>query len=252
MKPLALLPMLLGAVAFAQAPQETFLTDIPLETGPVDGGWSALTLTVEPMPGTAATPLFLKRRGLRASDGGVVLRALEAPAPKDAPKPRHSGASWVIDFQEKAFTPVWTELEEKAGRAPTAPALTEFARAYIARKTMTRGFDLASNVAQTREGDCSEHAVFLAALLRHQRIPARVLLGVVLVNLKGTPRAFGHAWVEAWVAGAWKTVDAAIPAEANALYLPVDELADEGPGFAVGLLPLVQGLRFQRLALAPR
>ncbi len=247
---LALFAAALAAVAFAQAPRETFLTDLPLEStlgGPAT--WSEVTLSVE--PGGAARPLFLERRGLAPVDGGVVLRSLDAPPPRDAARPRHTSATWVIDFQEKAFAGVWPEVA-KLGRAPTAEQLTEFARGYVSKKSMARGFDLASKVAETREGDCSEHAVFLAAILRHQRIPARVLLGVVLLNVNGAPRAFGHAWVEAFVSGAWKTLDAAIPKEADPRYLPVDELVDEGPAFAGALLPGIQALRFRRLALAPR
>ena len=135
---------------------------------------------------------------------------------------------------------------------PTADALTQFATAYIARKSMRRGFDLASQVARSREGDCTEHAVFLAALLRHAKLPARVMLGLVVVVFEGRPQAFGHAWTEVWQGGKWTVADAAISREFGPVYLPTEEVVDEGPGFAVALVPGIQALAFEGLKLEPR
>lgn len=53
-----------------------------------------------------------------------------------------------------------------------------------------------SNALETLEagyGDCGEHAVLLAALLRSQNIPANVVLG--LVTVPGKKGYFYHAWV---------------------------------------------------------
>ena len=40
----------------------------------------------------------------------------------------------------------------------------------------------AAEVARSREGDCTEHAVLLAALARARGIPARVAMGLVYVR----------------------------------------------------------------------
>lgn len=66
---------------------------------------------------------------------------------------------------------------------------------------------------ESRVGDCNEHAVLLAALLRASSIPSRVCCG--LVYERG--RFFYHAWTEAYL-GAWVSLDAALnqmPADAT-------------------------------------
>ena len=71
----------------------------------------------------------------------------------------------------------------------------------VRNKNFTQALATAADVAQTREGDCTEHAVLLAALARAKDIPARVAIGLVYVeSLKG----FGyHMWTELYVNDAW-------------------------------------------------
>jgi hypothetical protein len=69
-------------------------------------------------------------------------------------------------------------------------------------KNLSTAFASAGEVAKTREGDCTEHAVLLAALARASGIPARVVVG--LVHHRG---AFvGHMWCEVF-AGEWAPLD---------------------------------------------
>ena len=65
-----------------------------------------------------------------------------------------------------------------------------------------------AEVAKSREGDCTEHAVLLAALLRARGVPARVAIGLVYV---AKSQAFGfHMWTEAWVDRGWLPLDATL------------------------------------------
>ncbi|MEX2188506.1 MAG: transglutaminase family protein [Pirellulales bacterium] len=65
-------------------------------------------------------------------------------------------------------------------------------------------FLTAAEAAVGRRGDCSEHAVLLAAVLRARKIPSRVAIGLVYVN-----GAMGyHMWTEAWINGRWVGLDA--------------------------------------------
>ena len=84
---------------------------------------------------------------------------------------------------------------------------------YITKKDLSRAFDSAGTVVQTRQGDCTEHAVLLAAVLRAHGIPSRVAMGLVFVERIGDRRdVFGyHAWTQAWVDGAWHDLDATRP-----------------------------------------
>ena len=63
-------------------------------------------------------------------------------------------------------------------------------------------------MAQSLEGDCTEHAVLLAALCRARQIPARVCVGLVY---SPADQGFAfHMWNEAWIADRWIPVDATL------------------------------------------
>ncbi|MBI4600975.1 MAG: transglutaminase domain-containing protein [Planctomycetes bacterium] len=73
----------------------------------------------------------------------------------------------------------------------------------VQEKNLNTAFATAKEVFAAREGDCTEHAVLLAALLRAAGVPARVVAGLVLYE-----GAFvGHMWTEAHV-GEWVPLDA--------------------------------------------
>jgi transglutaminase-like putative cysteine protease len=105
---------------------------------------------------------------------------------------------------------------------------------------------LASTVAARREGDCTEHAVLLAALVRARKIPARVVLGIALLEGPKAVLAVGHAWVEWHDGKQWLLADAALTADGLAKfagtdsirvnYLPVRIIEREDAGFTAGLV----------------
>jgi hypothetical protein len=150
---------------------------------------------------------------------------------------RYRAASFVIDFDEPAVERLRAGLVARHGDSPSLAALRRFASDSIPHKSMERGFDLASRVARSGAGDCTEHAVLLAALARSVGRPARVALGLLIARIEGEPRALGHAWAEIHEGGRWVLVDATpIADELEApVYLPLSLLLDEGPGYAVGL-----------------
>ncbi len=69
-------------------------------------------------------------------------------------------------------------------------------------KTPVFGVPYSSRVLRDRKGDCNEHAVLLAALLRSLGIPSKIAIGVVY--LRG--RFYYHAWNEVYDNG-WFAVD---------------------------------------------
>jgi len=76
----------------------------------------------------------------------------------------------------------------------------------IRSKNFSVAFASAAEVARTLEGDCTEHAVLLAAILRARKIPARVAIG--LVHYRG---GFAyHMWTEAWIKDRWVPLDATL------------------------------------------
>jgi hypothetical protein len=87
-----------------------------------------------------------------------------------------------------------------------------FVHKYVGKKNLSVGYASAAEVAQSREGDCTEHAVLAAAMCRAVGIPAQVVVGVAYVDLGGRKGAVfgGHAWCQAYVAGKWVGLDAAM------------------------------------------
>jgi transglutaminase-like putative cysteine protease len=89
-------------------------------------------------------------------------------------------------------------------------------RTYVSQYVKPHGLDVgyasALEVARSREGDCTEYAVLLAALARAQGIPARVVTGMVYVpHYADSSNVFvPHAWMQAWVQGRWQSFDAAL------------------------------------------
>jgi transglutaminase-like putative cysteine protease len=101
----------------------------------------------------------------------------------------------------------------EAGPTPAAraEAIRRFVHGAISTKSLDVGFATASETARTREGDCSEHAVLLAALLRASGIPARVASGLVYADsFAGEQNIFGyHMWSQALLEqdGQWRWID---------------------------------------------
>ena len=86
-----------------------------------------------------------------------------------------------------------------------AVALERFVHDEVKDKNFTQAFATAAEVARSREGDCTEHAVYLAALARARGIPARMAIGLVYIEGR---RAFGfHAWTEVYVKDRWIPID---------------------------------------------
>jgi hypothetical protein len=91
-------------------------------------------------------------------------------------------------------------------------ALEAFVRSYIRTKNLSVGYASALETVRTRTGDCTEHALLLAALARASGIPARVMTGFAYVDQfgEGAQVFVPHAWTQAWVDGRWQSFDAAL------------------------------------------
>jgi len=96
-----------------------------------------------------------------------------------------------------------------AGKA--VQKIEAFVAAYIDSKDLSVGYASAAEVIETRQGDCSEHAVLCAALCRALGIPAQVVVGVAYVEeFGGAMNCFGgHAWTRALIKDQWIDFDAA-------------------------------------------
>ena len=151
--------------------------------------------------------------------------------------------------------------EEAAGKAKAPYEIADRLRRYVGEKiehkNLNIGFASASEVARNRSGDCSEHAVFLAALARVKGIPSRVVCGLVYVPSFGqTHQVFGfHMWTQLFISGQWVDFDAGQNESAcnpTHIALAVDSLRDSGLGeLAFAILPVISRLSIEVLEIEP-
>jgi len=125
-----------------------------------------------------------------------------------------------------------TGCAKKLGLAALSPCdAIRIATQYVYSSLDKRNSATFSNAVETIKagfGDCGEHAVLLAALLRNAKIPARVVLGTIYYE---PAHAFaGHAWVTAFNGAEWVTADPSFgkfPAPNDRIPLMLD---DDGRG----------------------
>ena len=94
---------------------------------------------------------------------------------------------------------------EEQDRWKAAKRLERWVFKNVRAKNLDTGFASASEVLDTRTGDCTEHAVLLAALARAAGVPARLRAGLLYHR-----RFFvGHMWTEVHC-GEWVPLDATL------------------------------------------
>jgi transglutaminase-like putative cysteine protease len=104
-----------------------------------------------------------------------------------------------------------------AAGSDTEPAivcqkLETFVRQKMRHSAFSTSLLPADEVARTLKGDCTEHAVLLATLIRTRGIPARIASGLIHTNRQ---LGFtGHVWVEAEIHDSWEPFDSAVDASA--------------------------------------
>jgi transglutaminase superfamily protein len=81
---------------------------------------------------------------------------------------------------------------------------------HMTNKNFTEAFATASQVARTKEGDCTEHAVLAAAMCRAAGVPSRTAFGLVYVDSERGPTMGFHMWAEVYVNGQWIPIDATL------------------------------------------
>jgi len=148
---------------------------------------------------------------------------------------------------------------ESHGRTPSqvAEQARRFVHSFISAKDLSVGFASASEVCRTRAGDCTEHAVLLAAILRAKGVPSRVASGLVYADqFAGMSGVFGyHMWTQALVEAPggglqWINLDATLPDiypyDATHLIISTSSLADgQSQNFLVATAPLIGKLKIE-------
>jgi len=157
-------------------------------------------------------------------------------APDDPPGDNDLQANNLIQSDDPRIVAVArTTAADGADPWQVAVALEREAGRRITRSDFSRAFSTATEVLETGVGDCTEHAVLLAALARARGIPARVAIG--LVYLDG--QFLYHMWNEVHVAGRWIPLDATLGRGGiGAAHLKVTHTNLEGASAYSTLLPV--------------
>lgn len=124
-----------------------------------------------------------------------------------------------------------------------AVRMEQYVHKELKKKNFSTALASAAEVAKSMEGDCTEHACLLAAMLRVEKIPSRVAVGLVYAEKFG---AFGgHMWTEAWLDGKWIALDATLGKGGigpGHIKLADSSLADDGPAPVTSFVPLMNML----------
>jgi len=207
-------------------PPEIFMSTVVPANRPIDAA-SARRITYKITPKSPdiqigdlpATGMQSVRPGKNGAVEVVVARQRRSAAKPAGAKSSASEHREYLDgnLMINVADPALIELAQKAAggeKEPVALAdrLRRFVTDYVETKSLNVGFATASEVCRTKEGDCSEHSVLLAALGRINGLPSRVVVGLVyLPSLGGRSDVFGyHMWTEFLIDGRWLDYDAAL------------------------------------------
>ncbi|MEO7432470.1 MAG: transglutaminase-like domain-containing protein [Dokdonella sp.] len=194
----------------------------------------ARTLMSSPRPLRTDELSGAMRYTLKALNDGAALNLPQT----DEQRVAREGDAWIVTVRKNAriYTPEKPPLEDLMPNdwlQSTAPEIVQlaaratgdaktreermqrietFVRSYIRTKNLDVGYASALDVARKPEGDCTEHAVLVAALGRASGIATRVVDGLAYApGFAGKDQVFvPHAWAQAFVEGRWQSFDAAL------------------------------------------
>ena len=145
----------------------------------------------------------------------------------------------IIDLAEKS-------TKELTGSWEIAGALERAVHDWITKSNYKVGFGSAAEVLESRQGDCTEHAVLLAALARAKKIPARVVMGLVY----NSGAFYYHMWTEVYIDGVWYSLDGTLARGGiGAAHLKMATSSLKGSAALAGIFPLLQALGKLRIEI---
>lgn len=185
-------------------------------------------------------------RMLGAHSAALTVRAVRPDSPAqrspvpNPPTARDTEPSTALQSDD----PSVIELARRVAPGESDPwrlavALEAFVHDYVESNDFSHVFATAAEVAESRRGDCTEHAVLLSALCRARKIPSRVVVGLVYV-----PERSGflyHMWNIVWIRDRWIPLDATLGLGgigAGHLTLGVSDMRETS--VYVSMLPVLQ------------
>ena len=179
-----------------------------------------------------------------AQDGTILLTVFAEPQGPDEPKP---GPKFLRSnsYLQSDNPKVRAYAKEAVGDAQDpleqAIRMERWVFQNLTNKNFGVGFASAAAVAESMEGDCTEHAVLLAAMARAQGLPARVAIGFVYAPSVG--QFGGHMWTEIYIDGHWRGFDATLGrGRPDAVHIKLGDSALDGAEAMLTLLPIARAI----------
>ena len=195
---------------------------------------------------TELVPVSATQAVKRLTDDSVELTVTALTPPKNIQKSRNEQRDYLgsTDYLQTRDYRVIDHARRATAGSLDPGTIAVRMESYVFREMKKKNFSTilgsAAEVAKSMEGDCTEHAVLLAAMLRTQEIPARVAVGLVYsARLSGFG---GHMWTEAWLDGQWIPLDATLGQAgigAGHIKLADSDLGDGGPAPVTAFMPLM-------------
>ena len=200
----------------------------------------------------------VERLGPGSARVTVDLGAKPNAAKDDRPTDKHLASSIMIDHEDKLVRELAMKAAAKLGDKPDPKHIAISCKRYVTRHitgaSLSVGDGTASEAVRTREGDCTECSVLLAALLRVHGIPSRCVSGLVYSadEFVGQKDVFVyHQWTQAWIEdeqgkGYWLDLDSAMwRYSAGHIAMGTSAMGDNDQEDFVKLIPMQQDLKIQ-------
>jgi Transglutaminase-like superfamily len=162
----------------------------------------------------------------------------------------------LLNFETDAVRIVALRAGGSSGRKyDECVRLTHYLSGHLKRSRFSTTLLPADQIAKSMRGDCTEHAILLAAIMRERKIPARVVTGLIYVERVSAFTA--HMWTEALIDGVWFPFDSAAGAGntgADRIKLSessMDFAPSGGVALFLPLLPLLGETRIELLSDRP-
>jgi len=234
-------------------PPEMFLSSlIELNRPLAYNSFSEIVYRIRTKDGSMLPPIPSTSVQSATTDGGSVVVSVKRPDVLDKqvaarsgdskPEAKYLQSSVILNIDD----PLIRELAEKATKDEPdslgkAKKLRRFVLSYLTKKNLNVGFATASETARSKEGDCTEHAVLLAAFGRASGLASRVVYGLVFVpEFGGRKNVLGfHMWTQFNIAGDWIDFDATQPLDDfDPTHIALGWSALNKGAFADNLIPL--------------
>ncbi len=183
----------------------------------------SITYYLRPTSGTDALPIPSgdNQKVRRLKGGRAIVTVRPVSPPKGARFPYNGTDKTLLDAtrptrflqsdRKEIIVLARHAIGDTKDAAEAVKRIEAFVAGYIENKNLSVGYATAAEVADSRQGDCTEFAVLTAAMCRSLGIPAQIVMGLAYVDeYSGLRDRFGgHAWVQAYIGSKWVGLDSA-------------------------------------------